>query len=651
MEKKTQANRTLGVSTPLGGDVLLLTAMSGSEHLGAMFQYELDLVSEDPNIDVNKLLGDNMTVRLLLTNGQTRYFNGYVSRFSLVGEAEGTPRYRATLVPWLWFLTRHADCRIFQEQAVPDIVKEVFRQRGFSDFEDGLTGSYRTWEYCVQYRETDFNFISRLMEQEGIYYYFKHENGKHTLVMCDSDSAHDSYPGYEKIRYYPPSGDAIRQEEHISDWSVDYQVQPGSYALNDFDFTKTKKALLTKSQVTRDHPAAESEIYDYPGEYTEYGDGENYAKARIEELQCGFEVARAAGNARGVACGYVFDLTDYPRDDQNRQHLITSVSYHLESDSFGSNTQGSGGATYSCTVTAIDVKQPFRPARATPKPSIQGPQTAIVVGKSGEEIWTDEYGRVKVKFHWDRYSKADENSSCWIRVAQVWAGKKWGSMYIPRIGHEVIVEFLEGDPDQPVITGRVYNGDAMPPYKLPANATMSTIKSNTSKGGGGFNEIRFEDKKGEEQIFIHAQKQMDIRVKASRYESIGGERHLNVEGDKKEMIKGNVHETLECKKATQIGETYSLTVTGDVSEKYEANHSEVTTGDVYVKGENIVIEGGTNVTIKVGGSSIAIESGGITIKTSGTMDVEGATTTVKGKDTTVDGSGSTTVSGGTVAIN
>ena len=647
---KSQANRSIAVSTPLGGNKLLLSAMDGSEHLGALFQYELELVSEDPNIDVNKLLGDNMTVRLDRSDGQTRYFNGFVSRFSMVEASPTGGRYQATLVPWMWFLTRTSDCRIFQEKTVPDIIKEVFRAHGFSDFDDRLSGSYRTWEYCVQYRETDFNFVSRLMEQEGIYYFFEHENGKHKLVLCDSLSAHEEAKGYEKIRYYPPGGDSVREEEYVSDWSMGYQVQPGEYTLTDFDFTAPKKALLVKSQVKRDHPAAENKMYDYPGEYSERADGENYAKARIEEFQCGFEIGRAAANARGVACGYLFKLERYPREDQNRQYLITSASYHLESDSFGSGS-GGGAETFSCNFTTLDAKQPFRPARVTPKPSIQGPQTGYVSGKSGEEIWTDKYGRIKVKFHWDRYGKADETCSCWIRVAQMWAGKKWGSLFMPRIGQEVIVEFLEGDPDRPIVTGRVYNDDLMPPYELPASATMSTVKSNSSKGGGGFNEIRFEDKKGEEQIFIHAQKQMDIQVLDSRYENVGADRHLTVGSNKVETIKADSHRTIDGLEATKIGGTFSLSVTGDVAEKFDANHSEITAGDIFIKGANIVIEGQTNVTIKVGGSSIAIESGGITVKTSGTMEVEGMTTTLKGTNTTVDGSASTTVKGGSVSIN
>ncbi len=307
---------------------------------------------------------------------------------------------------------------------------------------------------------------------------------------------------------------------------------------------------------------------------------------------------------------------------------------------------------YSCSFTAIDATQPFRSPRITPKPSISGPQTAMVVGPSGEEIYTDEYGRVKVQFHWDRYSKADENSSCWIRVAQVWAGKNWGAMYIPRIGQEVIVEFLEGDPDQPIITGRVYNDQAMPPYVPKTSPTISTLKSNSSKGGGGFNEIRFEDKKGDEQIFIHAEKNLDVRVKNDRFETVINNRHLHVEKDKFEHVDNNRSETVDAdhkeeigkdrhlnvkgKEAKEITDSMSLTVKGDVIEVFKANHSEQTTSDYYLKAKNVVIEGLDNITLSVGESYIAIES----------SQIEISAPTIK-----VEGSSMTEIKGGTVKIN
>jgi type VI secretion system secreted protein VgrG len=667
-EKLTQKNRELAIGkTPLGEEVLLLVSMSGREHLGRLFEYQLELVSENSQIKAEDIVGQNVTIRLALGADKNRYFNGYINHFTQVTAYGRLARYQATMVPWLWFLTRTADCRIYQDQKIPDIIKEVFKKHELKDFEDALSGSYSKKEYCVQYRETDFDFVSRLMEQEGIYYFFKHENGKHNLVLADSPSAHESYPEFDEIEYHA-ADKGTKTEGCVQDWIVDTHLQPVSYALNDFDFKDTKKALEVRAKVSRKHAAADHEIYDYPGKYTETGDGDGYARKRIEEIQAQFEVATADCDNRGICTGFTIKLTDHPRDDRNGNYLITSASYKIEGNEYFSSTEKSNKCVYACKFTAIGADQAFRTSRTTPKPTVSGPQTAIVVGPSGEEIHTDEYGRVKVKFHWDRYSKADENSSCWIRVAQVWAGKNWGAIYTPRIGQEVIIDFLEGDPDQPIITGRVYNAQAKPPYDLPTNKTMSTLKSNSSKGGEGFNEIRFEDKKGEEQIFIHAEKNLDIRAKSDRFETVGNDRHLVVEKEKFEQVKSHRNEfveqnhleeigqdrnlTVKGKEAKEVGQSLSLTVKGDVAEVFKANHSEQTTSDYYLKAQNIVIEGLQNITLTVGGSHIAIEPAGIEIKTSGQLKIEGTTADVKGSaKTSIEGGAMTEVKGAIVKIN
>jgi type VI secretion system secreted protein VgrG len=657
-ERPTQKHRELAVETPLGEDVLLLTGMSGTEQLGRPFEYRLELASEDHQIKAEDIVGQNVTVRLDVLAGGLRYFNGYVSRFTQLTASSGLARYRVTMVPWLWFLTRTADCRIFQDKTVPDIIKDVFKRHELTNFEEALSGPYPTREYCVQYRETDFKFVSRLMEQEGIYYYFKHENGKHTLVLADSASAHTPYPEFEELEYHP-ADKGTTTEQCISDWSVETHLQPGACALNDFDFKNTQKDLQARAKVKRAHAAAAFEIYDYPGGYTEAGDGDAYARKRIEELQAQYEVAAAVSDCRGIRTGYTFTLANHPRDDQNRKYVITAAEYEIKGDEFFSG-QGGGECSCSCRFRAIEAGQAFRAPRTTQKPTVPGPQTAIVVGPSEDEVFTDEYGRVKVKFHWDRYSKADENSSCWIRVAQVWAGKSWGAMYIPRIGQEVVIEFIEGDPDQPIITGRVYNAQAMPPYEPKANKTLSTLKSNSSKGGGGFNEIRFEDKKGEEQIFIHAEKNLDIRVKNDRFETIEHDRHVVVENEKFEQVKSHRNEfveqnhleeigqdrnlTVKGKEAKEVGKSLSLTVKGDVIEVFKADHSEQTTGDYYLKGKTIVIEAMQNITLSVGSSYIAIESGAIEIQTGGQIKVQGS-------QAGVTGSALTEIKGGIVKIN
>jgi type VI secretion system secreted protein VgrG len=688
----TQQNRQLAIATALGADVLAVRTMSVQEQLSRLFEIETDLFSEDAEIDFDKVVGNNATIRLDVGQKETRFFNGYVSRFVQVANQGGYARYRATLVPWLWFLTRSADCRIFQDKTIPEVIEAVFKAQGLNDYQINLSAAYQKWEYCVQYRETDFNFVSRLMEQEGIYYFFQHEDGKHTLVLADSISAHNPFAGYEEVTFYELEKGAPGREV-ITDWVTEKEVQPVAYALNDFDFTKPKTSLLSSASVTKQHGAAGFEIYDYLGEYDTGGEGDRLAQARLDELQSQFETLRGQASARGLVTGCTFKLKNHPRADQNREYLITGVSLQADAGEYASAGAGPGrGEFFSCNFTDLDKAQQFRAARVTPKPIVQGLQTAIVVGPSGEEIYTDKYGRVKVLFPWDRYAKADENSSCWIRVVQAWAGKKWGAIYTPRIGQEVIVEFLEGDPDQPIITGRVYNAEAMPPYDLPGKATISTTKSNSSKGGSGFNEIRFEDKKGDEQIFVHGEKNLDIRVKNDRFETIENDRHLVVKKDKFEHIENNRDETVDAdhqeqigkdrhlnvvgKEAKQVGGSLSLTVNGDVIEVFKANHSEQTTNDYYLKADNIVIEGMTSITVKVGGSSIAIASDGIALKTDQLVKIESGTTTdlksgtamtldagtaleakggataeVKSPATTVKADGNLTVKGGMVMIN
>jgi type VI secretion system secreted protein VgrG len=690
----TQQNRSSAIGTPLDDDVLCLESFSGHEELGRLFEFEAILLSEKADINFDDVIGHNVTVRLETTKGVTRYFNGLVSRFVQQPSTNYAASYRATIVPWFWLLTRTSDCRIFQNQTVPDIAKAVFTQHGLNDFDVSLlSASYTPWEYCVQYRETDFNFVSRLLEQEGIFYFFKHENGKHTLMLADDSTQLTPFGGYGDGISYRPPGTKSTELEHVRDWTLNKELHSGRYVHTDFDFENPKKSLLTvPAIIDRDYANAKFEIFDYPGEYAQPSDGKDWAKIRIQELQARYEMIHGGGDVRGITAGYTFDLKDMPRSDQNRTYLTVAVNHDIHQSGYESQGQAEGGDLYHCSFSVLPATASFRPARMTPKPLIQGPQTAIVVGTAGEEIYTDQYGRVKVKFHWDRYSKGDENSSCWIRVSQAWAGKKWGAIYTPRIGQEVIVEFLEGDPDQPIITGRVYNAVAMPPYALPGEMTKSTVKSNSSKGGQGFNEIRFEDKKGSEQVFIHGEHNMDTRVKNDAFENIGNNRHLVVEQDRFEHVKNNRNETVDNdhkesigndrnlnvtgKEAVAIGGSKSLTVTGDVIEVFKGNHSEVVTSDYYLKADNIVIEGLTNVTIKVGQSYIAIEAGGISIGTNGTIslqDSQGLTVqssaqiqisdsaglTVQSSAqiqmdapmTTVKGDGMLTLKGGVVMIN
>jgi len=666
----TQKNRDLAIETPLGEDVLLLKTFSGTEQLGRPFELQCELYSVKPNIKADTIVGRNVTVRLTLSTGATRYFNGYVNAFTRMATTEGLTTYWATIVPQLWLLTRRSDCRIFQEKTVPDIIKEILKDDTYklTDIEEALSGSYAERDYCVQYRESDFDFISRLMEQEGIYYYFKHDNGTHTLVLADSANAHKSYPEFDELKYHP-SGKGTSEENCVSEWIVETRLQSGSYALQDFDYTNINKDLVARAIVKRDHAGSEYEVYDYPGKYSKAGDGEAYAKIRIQELQAQYEVATSKSDCRGLCTGYTFGLKNDPAEDKVRQYLITGAKYEIQSQDFSSSSSDSNACTFTCQFLAMDKDQPFRTASNTPKPVIFGPQTAIVVGKSGEEIFTDEYGRVKVKFHWDRYNKADENSSCWIRVAQVWAGKKWGGLYTPRVGQEVIVEFIEGDPDRPIITGRVYNAQVQPPYDPKTTKTISTLKSNSSKGGGGFNELRFDDKKDAEQIFIHAEKDQDVRIKKDSREWIGSERHLIVKKNQLEKVEGDKHTTITGDLFAQTDGDQHLTLTGDQLTKISGDHlltiegdqKEDVGGDQNLKASsNLNTEAGMKISIKAGtdlhekaGASYAVDaSTTVHIKGGGTVVIEGMQVSLKAGPSFVDiSSDGVDISGPMVNIN
>lgn len=626
MTNPTQKNRFLSVNTVLGSEKLLLRSMTGRERLSTPFEYELTLLSTDLDIAPDTLLGTAMTVALTLSNNGRRFYNGYVSRFSLTGFHGRYALYHAVLVPLLWFLSRSADCRIFQEKTVPEIVKEIFEKYGLTDISNRCSGSFRIWEYCVQYRETDLNFVSRLLEHEGIYYFFEHEEGKHTLVLADSSSAHSIEL---TVPFYREGASWLREIDHIDDWRVDNTVSSGAFVHKAFDFNAPKTNLLKTSNVPKNHALASMEIFDFQNDYMKPAEGESYAKIRLEELQTEHEVVQATGNARGLTCGALFSLTDYPRDDQNHEYLVVSANYILQSNDFESTTTIDTSALFRITLTAIDAKVSYRPPRMTPKPVVQGSQTAIIVGKSGEEIWTDEYGRVKVQFHWDRYGKSNEMSSCWIRVAQIWAGKGWGGIMTPRIGQEVIVDFLEGDPDQPIITGRVYNNDCMPPYTLPDEATKSTIKTSSSTGGAGFNEIRLEDKKDSEQIFIHAQKDYETRVIHDAVTWVGNEQHLIVKKDQLEQVDGKQHLTVASDQLEKVGGDKHLTVTADYNQKVSGASLNATMNiqqkagikyavdagqEIHLKaGMNVVIEAGLMVTLKASGSFITVGPAGVMI--------------------------------------
>jgi type VI secretion system secreted protein VgrG len=683
-------NHPVNFISPFGGN-LVVQSMVGDEAIGRLFNYNLELLSQDFELHFDQVVGKQVTVALVLPMDK-RYFNGYITEFRYMGQTDRYARYQATIRPWFWFLTRTSDCRIFQEKKVPDIIKEIFQEHGMSDVEDRLSGTYREWEYCVQYRETDFNFISRLMEQEGIYYYFEHFEDKHMLILTDEVSTHNPFPQFETIPYHSPSGQVSMQEgDHLQTWAVTQSIQPETYAIRDFNFKNPRADLLFMHMQpgNHDYPIEYPEIYDYPGEYAERPDGESYVEIRLQELRSQHERVSAGGPCRGMSAGCLFTLTEYPREDQNKEYLVLSVSHQINDSGYISGGVAASGELYHCEAEVMDSAIAYRQVRSTPKPIVQGPQTAIVVGRDNDEIYTDEFGRVKVQFHWDRYGQKNENSSCWIRVSQLWAGAKWGAMHIPRIGQEVIVSFLEGDPDKPVITGRVYNADCMPPYDLPANKTQSGIKSRSSKDGtsGNFNEFRFEDKKGEESITLHAEKDLNttvendesrnvintrsvtvgasdnarptetiesLQVHGKRLIDIRGNDGLSVstgdKGRKVDIIDGNYE--LDVDKGNyllgvDLGNAQTTVTTGNIT-------FTATAGDIALNSpaKKTTVTAGQAIELTVGGSSITIDPGKIElVSLGGTITIDASGVSISGVMINSEAAGVHNIKGAIVNVN
>jgi len=635
-----QESRLIAVTTPLGDGVLLVSGFSGYEAISRLFSFHLDcLAQQDQPIDAKKIIGQDVTLSVLLADGTPRYFNGIVSRFTASGATNNFIRYQMEFVPWTWILTRYADCKIFHNKKVDEILEAVFKARSFTDYKISLSGSYSPLEYCVQYRETDFNFISRLMEQNGIFYFFQHEEGKHTMVIADAASIHEKCAVQDSASYNPVSG-GLESEDCVTAWDSSQVLLSGKYSHTDYNFTTPSTSLLV-SEPTINELGGNSgfEIFDYPGDYQVRADGTAFAKVRMEEIETTLTIARGAGTVRSFTSGYKFSLKDHFADAQNSSYVLTEVQ-HMASVG---GTYGLGGKDhYSNTFACIPDSVPFRPPRVTPKPFVQGPQTAVVVGKSQlkstdgveddggdtEDIWVDKYGRVVVLFPWDRAGAC----SCRVRVSQDWAGKGWGGITIPRIGQEVVVSFIEGDPDRPIITGRVYNADQEVPYKLPDYQTRSTFMTRSSPNGSAttYNELRFEDKNGAEQVFMRAQYDQDNYVTHDSREWIGNNRSLVVTKDQMESVGGDRHEQVTGKHIEKIGGDSNSNVTGNLNQKIGQNLSIQAGQNLYEKsgmnfaheagmaihlkaGMNVVIEAGMELTLKAGGSFIDIGPAGIAI--------------------------------------
>ncbi len=618
----TQQRRFLNVQTPLGDDKFLLRSFTGHEGISQLYRFELELWSEDDSVSYDDMIGQNVSFGVRLADEtKERCFNGYINRFTQMPGEERMARYQAEVVPWLWFLTRTSDCRIFQNMSVPDTIKKVFNDFQFTDFEDQIQGPHKTLDYCVQYRETAFHFVSRLMEQEGIFYFFRHENGKHTLILGDSPSVHKPCPDQSKVFFERTTGLGVaREEDVVYSWQLEQQFRSGKFAFTDYNF-ETPQTRLDSNVASQISQGGNSrfELYDYPAGYGKRNELDDWARVRIEEEETPHISVHGESDCRAFIPGYKFEISALERRGQNGTYVLTSVIHSAEEGGLHSGA-GGGESVYRNSFTAIPEAVTFRPPRVTPKPLIYGTQTAVVTGPSGEEIYCDKYGRVKVQFHWDRRGTLNENTSCWIRVAQPWAGKSWGTMVIPRIGQEVVISFLEGDPDRPLITGSVYNAVQMPPYPLPDRQNVATMRSNSTKGGGNANEIRLDDTKGKEEIYIHAAYDMNTLVDNDRRETIKKNSHHIIEANQYEQTKGDRNILVEGDVKEKVGGNFSLNVGVNRQEKVGQNYALDCGTEIHLKaGMNVVIESGTSMTLKVGGNFICINSGGVFIKGSMVM--------------------------------
>jgi type VI secretion system secreted protein VgrG len=635
---------------------LLIKSLVGSEKISAPFSIELELLADTKKGDDNKikpqnLIGGNTTVTIAWKDVK-RNFNGIISRFWQFHRDDRFAYYRAEVVPQLWLLQLSSNCRVFQNKTVPEIVKSILSGASYPglQFDDRLTqDKYAKLDYCVQYRETDLNFVSRLMEREGICYFFEHNPNHHVLILADAPEDQKPCPTQSSVRYLPAGGYGER-ENCVLQWQLAQELHSGKYSLRDFNFqidTQTSNLEVSESTVNKVGGNDKYEMYDYPGRYAQRfnepkkrldqirKEGEKFVRLRMEEEETPYVVANGTSDCRSFTAGHFFTLTHHERSEFNDDYLLTSVQYSAQqSPSYISREVVPN--PYRNSFSCVRHKIPFRPPWISARPVVGGPQTAIVVGPDGEEIYTDEFGRVKVQFHWDRANSKPDERSCWIRVAHPWAGTKWGGIWIPRVGQEVIVHFLEGDPDRPIITGCVYNASHEVPYTLPDNKTRSTLKSRSTKNGSSsnYNELRFEDKKGDEQIFMNAERDMDLRVEHDSREFVGNDRSLIVQNDQKEKVQGeqdiqiakdqnesvggDASLNITGNQNVQVGQTMSLQVGQNLQETSGQNYAHEAGMEIHLKaGMNVVIEAGLELTIMASGNFINIGPAGIAI--SGTL--------------------------------
>lgn len=649
MSAYTQDQRLISISSPLKKDELLLTSFEGVELISDLFEFQVEVLSKNHSIKPQELIGK--TITLTIQNDIKRTFNGYVSRL-VYGEVKGEnlKTYRLTMVPWLWFLSKTNNHRIFQEKNTIDIVTEVFQDLGFNDYEFKTNDSYATREYCVQHNESDLNFISRLLEEEGIAYYFEQKGDTHIMQIVD---AANTYELCKETGLTYSRGN--QHDTQINRWEHVYEFRKGKWTLNDYDFKQpTKSQLQTTASTSKFANTGNYEHYEY-SPYHDFSGIKNLTKKRIEAEETPLDTIEASSDCSSFYAGGKFKLSKHTVKEEQGNYIITAIRHRAFDNSY---LAGKGsGSDYSNDLACIPDKVHFRPLSIHQKPWMQGPQSAIVVGPSGEEIYIDSFGRIKVQFHWDREGKKDESSSCYLRVMQPWAGPGWGTSFIPRIGMEVVVNFFNGDPDRPFVTGSVYNDVNKPPY---SSKTQSGIKTRSTKSGSASNcnEFRFEDEKGSEQFYLHAEKNMDTEVENDetlsvdhdRTKSIGNNETSSIGKNRDKTVGENQSESIGKDKSISVGDNHTESIGKDKSLDVGKNHTESIGSDMTLTvgkdlsediGDNMSVNIGKDMTINVGKNLGVVAADSIVFKTGSasiTMKKNGAIT-IKGKDITVQGSG------------
>lgn len=577
------------VQLPVEG--LLFWKLSGHEAMSELFELSLTLLGSDARLDRSKLLGQPVTVTIPTQNAlSSRYFNGKITRVAVSAVELSGIRYAAyqlMVEPDLWPMKRDRNLRIFQGQTVPQIINTLLSEYQVN-VEDKLNGSYRVWDYCVQYQESSFAFISRLMELEGIAYHFRHEAGKHTMVLTDSATQHQPVSGYETIPYHQTASGGITTEEGIGQWALEDSVTPGIYSLDDYDFRKPNAWLFQARQNPASPSPGSIDVYDWPGRFVDHGHGEFYARIRQERWQVEHQQIQASATAVGIAPGATFTLTNAPFFSDNGEYLTTAADYLFEENSYASG--GNSDISHQIHFRVIPSSVVYRPAQVTDWPRTYGPQTAKVVGPEGESIWTDRYGRIKVKFHWDRHAKGDDTSSCWVRVSSAWAGQGFGGVQIPRVGDEVVIDFINGDPDRPIVTGRVYNEASMPPWDLPGDATRMGFMTRSKDGNqDNASYLFFEDKLGEESVDLHSEKNMNVSVEGMHNEVVHQQTiysHLNTRST---SVVGHDTQTFNA------GQTIAITANGRNESIVDSETKSVTGYSSNSYTGNVVTESGDTV--------------------------------------------------------